>query len=71
MTIFFAFFCHICRTTVCWDLEICYHGNVTQRLLLSIERQVLDRIKDEISLFFLILVTYLSIYSKGETLEGQ
>ena len=61
MTIFFAFFCHICRTTVCWDLEICYHGNVTQRFLLSIERQVLDRIKDEISLFF-FYSSYLFIY---------
>ena len=35
MTTFFALFCHICRTTVCWDLEICYHGNVTSRLLIS------------------------------------
>ena len=25
----FVGFCHTCRTTVCWDSEILYHGNVT------------------------------------------
>ena len=38
MSIFF--FCHICRTMVCWDPQFCYHGNMMYWLLLSIVSNV-------------------------------
>ena len=45
MSIFFSFICHICRTTVAEIQRFCCHGNVTWRLLLSIESRKKEKWK--------------------------